>query len=236
MIRLLTFVSFFLGAVLSSKSQSNLDQYKYFVIPSHFNSFDAPDKYQLNSLTHFLFKKNEFNVLKENDSKPKDLKDNTCLGLLVKLVTHKGGIFKTKVSFDFIDCNNQVVFKSEIGESREKDFKEAYHEALRNAFSCVTNEDYSFSVKLNEERRQLVYSNSNNLAINEVYYAQKIPNGYQLVDLKPSVFCKIIETETKDVYLVEGQSAMIYKENDNWYYSYLNTNGQTEKRKITIKF
>ena len=71
---------------------------------------------------------------------------------------------------------------------------------------------------------------------NEIYYAQKIPNGYQLVDTKPSVFCKMYETDTENVYLVEGKSAMIKKENSNWIYSFLNKDGKTEKRTIIIKF
>ena len=219
------------------RSQSDLDQFKYFIVPTYFNGFDSADKYQLNSLTYFLFKKNNFEVLKETDSKPSDLSKSPCLGGLLRLVKHKGGIFKTKVSFDIIDCNNQVVFKSDIGESREKDFKVAYHQALRNTFECINNEDYSYSSVIHSDQDLHVISNTIESNIqNEIYYAQKIPNGYQLVDTKPSIFCKMYETDTENVYLVEGKSAMIKKENSNWIYSFLNKDGKTEKRTIIIKF
>ena len=219
------------------RSQSDLDQFKYFIVPTYFNGFDSADKYQLNSLTYFLFKKNNFEVLKETDSKPSDLSKSPCLGGLLRLVKHKGGIFKTKVSFDIIDCNNQVVFKSDIGESREKDFKTAYHEALRNTFECINNEDYGYSSKINSVQNSETTTDAIDVNIqDEIYYAQKIPNGYQLVDTKPSVFCKMFETDTENVYLVEGKSAMIKKENGNWVYSYLNKDGIAEKRTIIIKF
>ena len=195
------------------KSQSDLDQFKYFIVPTYFNGFDIADKYQLNSLTYFLFQKNNFEVLKEIDTKPKDLSDNPCLGGLLRLVKHKGGMFKTKVSFDIVDCNNQVVFKSDIGESREKDFKTAYHEALRNTFECINNEDYNYSTKIDSIHNSEITTHVEDTNIeDEIYYTQKIPNGYQLVDTKPSVFCKMYKTDTENVYLVEGKSAMIKKE------------------------
>lgn len=219
------------------RSQSDLDQFKYFIVPTYFNGFDSADKYQLNSLTYFLFEKNNFEVLKETDSKPMDLVQNPCIGGVLRLVKHKGGIFKTKVSFDIIDCNNQVVFKSDIGESREKDFKTAYHEALRNTFECINNEDYTYSSKIySVQNQEIILGALDDKIQNEIYYAQKIPNGYQLVDTKPSVFCKMYKTDTKNVYLVEGKSAMIKKENGNWIYSFLNKDGKTEKRIIIIKF
>lgn len=219
------------------RSQSDLDQFKYFIVPTYFNGFDSADKYQLNSLTFFLFEKNNFKILKETDSKPSDLIQNPCIGGLLRLVQHKGGIFKTKVNFDIIDCNNQVVFKSDIGESRKKDFKAAYHEALRNTFECINNEDYSYSSVIHSDHPSHIISDTiEAYNQNEIYYAQKIPNGYQLVDTKPSIFCKMYETDTENVYLVEGKSAMIKKENSNWIYSYLNKDGKTEKRIIIIKF
>lgn len=220
-----------------TRSQSDLDQFKYFIVPTYFNGFDSADKYQLNSLTYFLFEKNNFEVLKETDSKPLDLSKNPCIGGLLRLVKHKGGMFKTKVSFDIIDCNNEVVFKSDIGESREKDFKTAYHEALRNTFECINNEDYDYSTKIHSVQNSEITTHITDTNIqDEIYYAQKIPNGYQLVDTKPSVFCKMFKTDTENVYLVQGKSALIKKENGNWIYSYLNKNGKTEKRTIIIKF
>ena len=55
-----------------------------------------------------------------------------------------------------MNCKNQVVFKSDIGMSREKDFKTAYHQALRAAFSSVSEANYKFNetvdtVSINEE-------------------------------------------------------------------------------------
>ena len=76
MIRSFLTILFIFISINNLKSQSDLDQFKYFIVPTYFNGFDSADKYQLNSLTFFLFEKNNFKILKETDSKPSDLIQN----------------------------------------------------------------------------------------------------------------------------------------------------------------
>jgi hypothetical protein len=66
-------------------------------------------------------------------------------------------------------------------------------------------------------------------------YAQEIENGFQLVDSSPKVLFKIIKTGANDVYLVEDQTAIIYKKEDKWILE-SSENGNSTKKELSIKF
>ncbi|GAA4961971.1 hypothetical protein GCM10023315_07580 [Algibacter aquimarinus] len=64
-----------------------------------------------------------------------------------------------------------------------------------------------------------------------VLYAQEIDGGFQLVDSSPKVIYKIFKTGLSNVYLVEDQSAIIYKEGDNWVIE-----SYGSKQELNVKF
>ena len=124
-------------------SQTNLNQYKYVVVPNKFDFLNEADQYQLNSLTKFLFEKYGFATLKEGENYPEDMVKNRCLALKSD-VLKDSGIFKTKLTVELKDCNDRTVFTSEVGESREKEYKMAYNEALRDAFKSIEALNYKY--------------------------------------------------------------------------------------------
>ncbi len=123
-------------------AQESLNSYKYVIVPQKYDFLKSDNQYQLNSLTKFLFKKEGFTVLSDTDSTPQDLARNSCLGLVAK-VNSDSGLFTTKLKLTLVNCRNKVVF-SEEGKSKQKDYKKAFHEALRNAFESVTALDYKY--------------------------------------------------------------------------------------------
>ena len=72
---------------------------------------------------------------------------------------------------------------------------------------------------------------------NELLYAQPTPNGYQLVDTKPSVRYVLEATSVDDVFLVnqEGINGVVLKKEDKWYLEYKGPNGKVSKE-LFIKF
>jgi hypothetical protein len=54
------------------------------------------------------------------------------------------GLFKTSLQISLKDCKNKQIFLSEEGSSREKEYKKAYQEALRDAFSSFETVSYSY--------------------------------------------------------------------------------------------
>jgi len=142
---------FLFGFVLMSSAQ-DLNNYKYIIVPETFSFTDGVDQYRLNSLTKFLFEKNGFNTVMKTEDKPVDLKNDPCLGLNTN-ITDNSNLFVTKLTLQLIDCSGNVVFETKEGSTRAKDFKTAYHEALRDAFSTVETVEYKYmeSATMKEE-------------------------------------------------------------------------------------
>ncbi|MFZ0489712.1 MAG: hypothetical protein WAM00_05655 [Salegentibacter sp.] len=138
----LIFICFVLGAIFSSAAQ-DLNEYKYVIVPQTYDFMKREDQYQLNSLTKFLFEKYGFEAVMKDEDRPEDLRKNNCLGLRAD-VKNNSGIFVTKMKVLLEDCNGNVVFESEEGRSRTKQYKQAWQEALRDAFNSVAALDHNY--------------------------------------------------------------------------------------------
>jgi hypothetical protein len=139
--KILFILTFFIGAI--STFAQDLDQYKYIIIPEKFEFSKEENQYQLNALTQFLFEKYGFETLMKSEQKPLDLQENYCLGLTA-YVKDNSGLFVTKLVVQLEDCRGDIVFESKEGRSRIKDFKDAHHEALRDAFSTIEELNYEY--------------------------------------------------------------------------------------------
>ena len=267
-------------------AQSNLNSYKYIIVPKKFDFLKQENQYQLNELSKFLFNKYGFVALMEGEGYPEDMMANRCLALNSN-VTKDSGLFKTKLTVELKDCYDRVVFTSKLGESREKEFNKAYNEALRDAFKSFEGIEYNYApdntMKVSKTKpqpevkriavaeeistlkaeieslkndKQTVPSNVNvsepevvveatavatNSSVetalnpNQMLYAQVIDQGFQLVDSSPKVIYRMVKTGVTNVYLVEGLSAIIYKEGNNWVIEH-HTGATTVKETLNIKF
>lgn len=140
------FLSLFIFAGINSGFAQTINSYKYVLIPETYEFTGKKDEYQLNSLTKFLFEKEGFNTLMTTLKRPVELQQDPCLGLTTN-VENNSGIFVTKLVIVLTNCSGEVVFKSKEGRSREKNYKAAYHEALRNAFESVKELNYHYTGK-----------------------------------------------------------------------------------------
>ncbi len=145
----LLFLGFLLLNMIVLNAQQSINDYKYIIVPEGYSAFKGDDAYQLNSLTKFLFKKFGFSVISQNDKLPDDLINNGCKGLITN-VKKNSTLFNTKLTVELKDCNGLAVFTSSEGQSREKEYKKAYQEALRNAFKSIQNLNYKYSEKIEE--------------------------------------------------------------------------------------
>lgn len=125
---------------ISSFAQ-DLTKYSYVLVPEKFSFLKEADQHQLNSLTKFLFEKNGFETFIEGEESYLKLSPERCDGLYAD-VTSDSGLFRTKLKVTLKDCRNQQVFISSEGVSREKDYKTAYQEALREAFKSFEDLNY----------------------------------------------------------------------------------------------
>jgi len=132
----------------SSFSQ-NVNDYQYVIVPEKYEFAKSIDEYQLNSLTQFLFNKYGFDSYRVRDEKPLDLKNGSCNALYADVESDSNFII-ARLKVILKDCNGKVVFITEQGKSKEKDFKRAYHEALRKAFVSIEELKYTYNGKTHE--------------------------------------------------------------------------------------
>jgi len=151
--------------------------YKYVIVPVQYAFTSEPNQFQLNVLTRVLLQQEGFEVyMSEGEELPQKVAENQCLALKANVVKDKG-LFTSNLRFQLFNCYGNLVFES-AGSSREKDFKDAYHEALRQAFSEFESVSYKFvnrnledktnSVEIKEEQnlpfeeRAVVYTKGEN--------------------------------------------------------------------------
>ena len=72
----------------------------------------------------------------------------------------------------------------------------------------------------------------------ELWYAQAVDNGFQLVDSSPKVQMKLVKTTQADTYIAmvdEAPMGMVYKKEGQWWHEYYEE-GKVRLRKLRIKF
>ena len=136
--------------------QKSINNYKYVIVPKSYGFLGDEDKYQLNSLTKFLFNKYGYTAFFPDDELPQDLVNNSCLALYTDVVEDKG-LFKTKLRIDLKDCGGITVMSSKFGETREKEYAKAFNLALRGAFETYQTFDYKYE-PIKQENTETVVS------------------------------------------------------------------------------
>lgn len=137
----------FLLSTTSLFAQKDINSYKYIIVPNQYEFQKSKDQYQLNSLVKFLFEKDGFKVASTDAPFPEELAKSPCMALKA-IVENKSGMLSTKVRIDLIDCYNAVVFSTEEGKSKIKDYKKGYHDAVRKAFVGIDSLHYKYDGSL----------------------------------------------------------------------------------------
>lgn len=229
----ITLIAIFVASQTLLTAQTNLDQYKYVSVPNRFDFMKSSDQFQISSLAKFLLTKNKFTVLENLEKYPADLAANQCLLLNLNVEQIKG-FLKTKLEVQFLNCKNQVVFKSDIGMSREKDFKTAYHQALRAAFSSVSEANYKFNetvdkVSTNEKPisvkravptpMQATDLSSSKLT-SEILMTQT-SHGFDIRDADGIVVYSLYQTMSDGIYIIDKLPGIVYKRGNRFVREYI---------------
>lgn len=143
MLKIKITIVFIFFSFVSTFSQNNLNAYKYVIVPVKYDFQKSKDQDQINSLTKFLFEKEGFIVIMSNDSYPTDLSANHCIAITANLV-NESNMLTTRLYFEMIDCNNNIFLTTNIGKSKEKDFKKAYQASTRKAFESIKAQNYKY--------------------------------------------------------------------------------------------
>ena len=226
----------------SLDAQTDLNQYKYVSVPDRFDFLKTNDQYQMNSLTQFLLTKKGFTVLESIENYPSDLAANSCLLLDVNVEKIKG-FLKTKLEVQFINCKKEVVFRSAIGTSKEKDFKTAYHQAIRAAFDSMEalNYNYEASAAIDisapiETSKPVLPKPSVQTPSAPVVVASVNPvdspelpktlivstaYGYDITDANGRVLYSIHPTMEEGIFIIDKLPGIAYKRGKRWVREYV---------------
>jgi hypothetical protein len=126
--------------------QEVINNYKYIIVPKQFDAFKNENQYETSTLVKYLFSEKGFDVF-YNDKIPASLNVNRCSALWVTL-DDSSKMFATRISIVLKDCDAKEIYRTKEGMSRIKGYKEAYSEAIRDAFSSFSGYTYAYSSKM----------------------------------------------------------------------------------------
>lgn len=221
-----------------ASAQKTLNDYKYVIIPLKYEFLSEENKFRLNTITKHNLVKMGFEAYYENENLPYEAANDRCSRLYVNVENEKG-FLQTKLSVVFRDCDNKIVYKSEPGVSKNKEFKFAYPEALDKAFASVNKLGYKYNGNVTnvDKKSEAPVSSAQIDETKEYLFAQPITNGYQLVDKTPKIVLKIYKTSQPDYFTAQGDgiNGALLKKNGEWILEYYK-NDQPVSEKLLIKF
>lgn len=257
-----------IGFLSNTYGQTELNDYKYIIVPKQFDAFKQQNQYKTSTLVKHLLTEKGFNVIYD-DQLPAELSNNRCMGLTANLLDNSN-MFTTKTSVVFKDCNSKEIFILKEGVSKQKEFDLSYAESINKSFETISSYAYVYNkkasepitisykndVKKLEENTQT--SNVQEVIVEEVekispaiatstttpntdsniFYAQSIENGYQLVDSTPKIVMKMFKTSQQNIFIGEeesGASGLLYSKNNQWYFEYY-LEGKLLLKTLNIKF
>lgn len=214
------FIALLLTFGLHTFGQSNINDYKYVIVPHQFDFLNEPDKYLLNSLLKQYLEKKGFEVYFNDENFPADLATNNCLALKAQ-VRNKSNMFSSKTNVDLVNCNNQAVFMSEEGLSNSKEFRQSYQESLREALKSLDAVDYKYNFNATVAKNVLPGSQNvvNQQAVQQQTYQQQIVQQ-PIVVQTPAANAVVQVVETSIVDMVSDGESYMLKPNDKGFELY----------------
>ncbi|MCD0466871.1 hypothetical protein [Flavobacterium sp. ENC] len=247
-------IKFLLMALLVSVigfSQS-VNDYKAVIIPLKYDFLKTDNQYRLATTTKSNLVKAGFKAFYVNEEIPAEYNDR-CQLLYID-VKRESGFLVTKLFAEFKDCYGKVVYTSEIGKSKEKDYEIAYREALEQAFLSVNALHYAYNGKAVATSAPAKISNAAasvpavatttvvaapvaDTSDPNLLYAQPTETGYQLIDKTPKVVMKLLKTSRADSFIAikDGIQGTLNAKDNQWFFEYYQ-NDKMVSEKVSVKF
>ncbi|HJT75363.1 MAG TPA: hypothetical protein VJ720_15110 [Chitinophaga sp.] len=243
---------------LTGYSQTTINNYKYVLVPERFEFSKEDDQYGLNTVAKLLLEEKGFTAFVGNSGLPPEVATNKCNALKAE-VTQKKGLFSTNLTLLLKDCQDNIIFKSKEGKSREKEFPIAYNLALRDAFSSLNDVQYKYDGTIAAQATapatatattpvpasapapapaQVPVTPPASVTIPEsTLYAQTTPTGYQLIDTTPKKVLTLFKTSAQDYFIAENETTngIVFKKDGEWFLEYYK-DSKLVSQKLQVKF
>jgi hypothetical protein len=229
----------------------NINDYKAVIVPLKYDFMKTDNQYRLATMTKSNLIKAGFQAFYVNEEIPGDYADR-CQLLYID-VKRDNGFLVTKLYVEFKDCYGKVVYTSEVGKSKEKDYELAYKESLDLAFLSINKLHYKYSgnaVASTSTKAASSVSTTTVVATNSVaatpiadvsdpnlLYAQPTENGFQLIDKTPKVVMKLLKTSRPDSFIAikDGIQGSLNAKDNQWFFEYYQ-NDKLVSEKVSVKF
>jgi hypothetical protein len=228
----------------------NINDYKAVIVPLKYDFLKTDNQYRLATMTKSNLIKAGFQAFYANEEIPADYADR-CQLLYID-VKRDNGFLVTKLYVEFKDCYGKVVYTSEVGKSKEKDYELAYRESLDLAFLSINKLHYKYSGNAVSTSAKTVPSTvttavvaTNNVASTPIadvsdpnlLYAQPTENGFQLIDKTPKVVMKLLKTSRPDSFIAikDGIQGSLNAKDNQWFFEYYQ-NDKLVSEKVSVKF
>lgn len=246
-------------------AQKNLNDYKYIIIPKSFQFSKGEDQYQLNSLLKFLFNKYGYEAyfkdeLPEDLNMDRCLGLMTKVSngkggmFKTKLEISLNDCYDTNVMTSKIGESRLKQFDKAYTQALRDAFETFKNMDYKYVEQAVVTENpreekqqVSKTIKVDEKEEVAIIETKSKektkevklelpkVTTTELYYAQAILNGFQIVNSEPRVVMILLTTSAKNVFIVKDKNAIVYKKNDKWIYSE-NDGTTTSDKALNIKF
>ena len=104
-----------------ANAQKSINDYEYVIVPTKFSFLNEENQYRLNTMVKHNLVNMGFKAFYVNEQLPRELANDRCNKLYVEVEKVKS-LLVTKVILVFRDCQNNIVYQSAEGKSREKEY------------------------------------------------------------------------------------------------------------------
>ena len=217
-----------------SSFAQKLNAYKYAIVPEKFSFQTENNQYNFNELVKSAMRRYGFDPYYNTEELPAEATDSNKLFVDV---VESGNIIYTKLNIILKDYRNNIVFMTQDGKSKEKDFAAAYNEAFRETVKSVELMNHHYSDTAIVETDEAVIDNKSiQEADKTIFYSAKvIKNGFDLSSKNESFILK--NTSRKDVYQAVRNkiNGTVSKSGDTWIFEYYK-NDELIEEQVNIKF
>ncbi len=219
-------------------AQSSLNDYNMAIVPSKFSFQKEDNKYRINSTIKAFLKQKGFEAYVSNETLPEGFMDYNCNKIFVNVI-EDSSMFKTAIKVEFKDCNDVVLFATDFGETREKDYAKAYNEALQLSLKSFEKAKYKYSGKTyfdEEAQEKLKGKDIVDVSVGTIK-SEKNEVSIKVINSITQKELVLYKTSKPDVFLCNqnGKSGVVVYKGGSWYFESIE-NDKVTSQKVDIKF
>jgi len=220
----------------------SINNYKYVIVPVKFEDFKE-NQYRLNTIAKMKLNELGFVAFYDSEIIPSNVNKDKCNFLYLNLENGKG-LLSFKLFLTFKDCQNNLIFKSEAGNSKKKEYNQGFQEALQNAFRTM---DYQYEGTLQTSQPNKIVSNTVEKQVvpeptilqpSGKLTAEATSSGFLLIDDASSkIVLRLIKTSDPKTFIAsrQAQQGVLIQKESEWFFEYYQ-NDKMVSEKIDVKF